>query len=89
MSTGKAKLLSEFVHQQTATTDKLQSRTPTKQQGNKVIKQDDDKAIAGYTRATFYVDPHQFKQLKLKAVGLDRDYSDCIREAMQDWLKRH
>lgn len=93
MANGKTRLLTDFVAQQAETsaikkTGTLQSRKPVKQQGNKAIKLDADKAIAGYMRATFYVDPAQFKRLKLKAVELDRDYSDCIREAMNDWLKR-
>jgi hypothetical protein len=93
MANGKTRLLTDFVAQQAETsavkkTGNLQSTKAVKQQDNKPAKQQADKA-AGYVRATFYVDRQPFKRFKLKAVELDRDYSDCLREAIDDWLKRH
>ena len=65
------------------------ARTKQTTQHDKPVKHEAGKAIEGYMRATFYVERQQFKQFKLKAIELDRDYSGCIREAMADWLKRH
>jgi hypothetical protein len=97
MPTDKAKLLSDFVGQQTAGAPKRQGSKPVHQHVSKAVKRQSSKPVpqearksvpAEYVRATFYVEAQDFKQFKLKAVALDRDYSDCIREAMADWLKR-
>lgn len=97
MPNDKAKLLSDFVGQQTAIAPKRQSVKSVSQHISKTVKRESSKPVSQeaskavpveYVRATFYVEARDFKQFKLKAVALDRDYSDCVREAMAAWLKR-
>jgi len=40
-------------------------------------------------RHTYYVRPEQAKRLKIIAATDERDVSDLVREAMDDWLKQY
>ena len=39
-------------------------------------------------RQAYYVDRELHRELKLKAVSLDRGVSDVVREALREWLER-
>lgn len=51
-----------------------------------VKEQEDDEDGRVFARATYYIEPEQFKAIKLRAVNEGRNASDLVREALNSYL---